>query len=260
MTIVGTPPRARLRTTPRPLSSAPTTTAHGLSVMAIWSVRYSRRLAYFVCKHGHSDDAATTPSFRRISRNAPAGCSRPQRARGFFGSIVTPRRSAANAVLSSRRADVPSSKPEHDGFGVGQIAESRPVWPLEIFGRLVAEVFADQSPNWTVRIDDHQGSSARGQIAPDWPGKPDKILNIAAIDQLRAGHHAFRQAWQESERMGAGGCFAPQAQTAMRFVHREQVKLERIEGHVQSGIDAGYLDVGYLDVGYLGVAVGAGHV
>src|SRR5579862_1087908 len=123
--MVGTPPRARLRTTPRPLSSAPTTTAHGLSLITVSFVLCPRRLAYFVCKHRHSDDAANTPSLAELAETSlPGAADRNARepfsavwllrasglvvhgCRSFSGNADAPESCCRDAFMNSRSHDV----------------------------------------------------------------------------------------------------------------------------------------------------------
>ena len=92
---------------------------------------------------------------------------------------------------------------EQNGFGVGQIPKMRPVRSLEIFGRSAVDVFAHESRDRPVRIDDDQGPATGGQIPADRSRQSDKVADPPAIDQLRAGDDAFRQPRHEYEGMRA---------------------------------------------------------
>src|SRR5882757_11258185 len=77
-------------------------------------------------------------------------------------------------------------EPEHHRFGVGEVPEGRPLRTLEIFRRLAVEIRAEKTRNPAIRVDDHERPSAARQIAPERPCEPDELLDVPAIDQLRA--------------------------------------------------------------------------
>src|SRR5262252_4603481 len=80
--------------------------------------------------------------------------------------------------------------PEQGRFRVGEVAEARSRRAAEKFGLGVVEIASRETVDRAVRVDDHERQSARREMAPERPGKPNDVRNVAAVDEQRARNDA----------------------------------------------------------------------
>ena len=134
--------------------------------------------------------------------------------------------------------------PQQRIFGISEIAEAGTPRPLEIFRHAAATIHADQPRYGTVRVDDDDGSCAQREISPKRSSKAGEVIDVGAIDQLRAGHDRPHQARPKHEGIGAFGRRAPQADAAMRGMLQQDLPIIVIEFDL-----GGLLRIEYLDAG-----------
>lgn len=79
-------------------------------------------------------------------------------------------------------------------FGVGKVAEARPLRAPEILRHLAAAIPAEKSRYRSVGVDDDERPASPREPAPDRSGEADEIADIAAENQLRARDAAFDHA------------------------------------------------------------------
>ena len=134
--------------------------------------------------------------------------------------------------------------PQQRVFGISEIAEAGTPRPLEIFRHAAATIHADQPRYRTVRVDDDDGSCAQREISPERSSKAGEVIDVGAIDQLRAGQDRPHQARPEHEGVGAFGRRAPQADAAMRGMLQQDLPRVGIEFNLGDLLRIEYLDAG----------------
>src|SRR5262249_53407001 len=100
---------------------------------------------------------------------------------------------------------------EQCGFRIGEVSEPGAVRSAEIFWHCVGKKPTNEPANWTIGIDNGQRPPAPGEIAADRPRKANKVVEVAAIDQLRARDETPHAARAEYKRIGLVRGDAPQA-------------------------------------------------
>ena len=122
-------------------------------------------------------------------------------------------------------------QPEHHGFGIGQVSQSRLLRSPKVFWRHTLKIPTYESGDRTIGINEDQRPPAQGEEASYWPREANEVFHVSAVNQLHAWYKALYQAWKEHEWIGALGCRAPQTHTSISSVVQQQIPLVGFKGH-----------------------------